>query len=491
LSVVPQIAFQRGIGAILGISTESDDPDLEWSEVWAFQTRVWYSILVMTIVGIAEWWYLFRLTTAREAKTKLDGENREMSNPISVQHDPLIARERDRSLADDDGINARSLVKVFEVRDGKRKKEKKLKKAVKGISFGVRKNEIFALLGPNGRFGFLADQFECVILVSYSHRTFPSAGAGKTVTMSMLSSQITPEHGQIALDGVVVDDIDRSTDCLYNRANVSYCAQSDALFESLSVDEHCRFYANVRGLDWENDVTQEHVGTIVKLLGLEKHRHKKADDLSGGYKRRLCLAISIIGYPNVCMLDEPTTGLDPGARHQVWEVLKPEGVPVPPILMSSHYMDECAELGTRIGIMIDGEFVSTGSMGELYEKYCTNFFVEVSFNAECDHGTAEQSLLRVFGDASASVYESLPFHIKIQVTINDRKEEASTRQLAKIFALLESKKHELNIKFYSVAKMNLEQIFIDLSRKQFEVNEQLVIAAPQESARNLSSIRSL
>merc|ERR1712154_431756 len=100
------------------------------------------------------------------------------------------------------------------------------------------------------------------------------------------------------------------------------------------------------------------------LLGLKKHRHKESTELSGGYKRRLCLAIAMIGYPKVMLLDECTTGLDPAARHLVWDVLKPEhrSVDVPAILLSSHYMDECQVLGTRIGIMIDGALVATGSL---------------------------------------------------------------------------------------------------------------------------------
>ncbi|KAG7366812.1 ABC transporter [Nitzschia inconspicua] len=466
LTIAPQLAFQRAIGAVLWISTNSQDPELQWNEVWAFENRLWYCLLTMTIVGTVEWWYLYRLTTAREATTKLDRENRCLSEPITVEDNQLVANERDRSLANNEGINARDLVKIFQIRDGKRRKKKKLKKAVKGVSFGVRKNEIFALLGPNG--------------------------AGKTVTMSMLSSQITPEHGEIALDGVVVGSSDRSTDCLYNRANISFCAQADALFKSLTVEEHCRFYTNVRGLDWDNEITQEHIGAIVKLLGLNKHRHKKAQDLSGGYKRRLCLALSLIGYPNVCLLDEISTGLDPGARRQVWKVLKPTGVDVPPILLSSHYMDECEQLGTRIGIMIDGELVSTGSLNELYEKYCRSFFVEVSFKSDCNDATSEGAVIQAFAEVSmtATVYESLPYHIKFQVKINDKKEGADTQQLAQIFDILETKKFDLNIKFYSVSKMNLEQIFIDLSRQQFQLDEEFNNIGAQESTRHITSVRS-
>mmetsp|Transcript_31350 Transcript_31350/g.75841 ORF Transcript_31350/g.75841 Transcript_31350/m.75841 type:complete len:1683 (+) Transcript_31350:315-5363(+) len=451
LSIFPQVAFPRGIGALLEISTESNDPDLSWNDVWKFDTRVWYCILMLYVSGVVEWWYLIRLTTRRDPKTRVTEEESYLLKPVDVSHDPLLRRERDRSRADDDGINARDLVKVFSVKNENLKK-KVTKAAVKGVSFGVRKNEIFALLGPNG--------------------------AGKTVTMSMLASQITPDHGDIALDGVVLRNSDKNSDALYDRSNISYCSQFDALFLKKTVDQHLQFYAAVRGLTWTDTSTQDHIDAIVKLLGLQKHREKEADELSGGYKRRLCLALAMIGYPKVMSLDECTTGLDPGARHLVWKVLKPErqnlGYDLPAILLSSHYMDECQELGTRIGIMIDGEIVSTGSLNELYDRYCTSFFVEVSFESSADDSLSEEMIVRAFesADMEASVYESLPFHLKLQIAMNGGgSAHDNTQQLAEIFSLLESKKVDLGIRFYSVARMNLEQIFINLSRKQFEVDE--------------------
>ena len=330
-----------------------------------------------------------------------------------------------------------------------RRQRRSVKQAVKGISFGIRKNQILTLLGPNG--------------------------AGKSVTMSVLASAIAPECGDVALDGIVAKQSDRNTDKLYESGNISYCAQFDALFENKTVVQHFQFFCKIRGLQWDDKLTQDHVDTIIKLLSLEKHRSKTAEELSGGYKRRLCLGLSMIGYPSCCALDEPTTGLDPGARRLVWDVLKPENIEVPAILLSTHYMDEAAALGTRIGIMVDGKFVSTGSLNELYDHYCTSFFVEISFQTDANDAQSDEMVVRAFESAgmSASVYETLPYHVKLQVDIKDTKEERDTLQLAAIFKLLETKKNDLYIKFYSVAKMNLEQIFINLSRKQFEADEEI------------------
>jgi ABC-type multidrug transport system ATPase subunit len=293
--------------------------------------------------------------------------------------------------------------------------------------------------------------------------------------MNMLAGQYTPEHGEVALDGAVAKNEDRTIDHLYEKCKVAYCPQFDALFPKKTVEEHLRFYARIRGLDWNENTTEEHISAIIKLLGLEKHRQKESSQLSGGYKRRLSLGVSMIGYPNVMMVDECTTGLDPGARRHIWNVLKPQirhaGYDIPAILLSSHYMDECQELGTRIGIMIDGEIATTGSLHRLHERYCTSYFVEISLQPHTGDN-AESLVLDAFDSIGtpASIYESLPYHFKLQVPFVAGAKHDDTTQLAQIFELLESKKEELGIQFYSVARMNLEQIFIDLSRKQFEAD---------------------
>lgn len=329
-----------------------------------------------------------------------------------------------------------------------------IKIALKGVSVGVRQNEIFALLGPNG--------------------------SGKSTIMNCLASQLTPEYGEISLGGIRCSESDLSTDHLYHDGNVSFCPQFDALFPKKSVDEHVKFYATVRGLDWDADATQEHINAIIELLGLEQHRSKEATELSGGYKRRLCLAVAMIGYPKVAMLDEPTTGLDPAARHLVWEVLKPSvrnGYDVAALLLSSHYMDECQQLGTRIGIMIDGELVTTGELSRLQELYCTGLFVEISLHPDVSGSIkTESESIDAFAKIGmdASVYESLPLHFKLKVKFqqDEGAHNHSVTQLAEAFRMLETNKSELGIQFYSISLMSLEQIFIDLSRKQFKKDEE-------------------
>jgi len=289
----------------------------------------------------------------------------------------------------------------------------------------------------------------------------------------MLVGKYTPDHGDIALDNAVAEQAGHTVDHLYEKSGVAYCPQFDALFPRKTVDEHLKFYAAIRGLDWNEEATKDHVKAIVKLLGLKKHLQKDSKELSGGYKRRLSLAIALIGYPNVLILDEITTGVDPGARRKIWNVLKPQSphsdFDIPATVLSSHYMDECQELGTRIGVLIDGKISATGSLKRLQELFCTSYFVEISLMAHaCED--AEKKIIEIFEshDMLAESYESLPYRFKLRVPFVNGAGNGTTQQLAKIFDLLEKNKESHAIKFYSVAPMNLEQIFIDLSRKQYD-----------------------
>ena len=485
LCLIPPVAFQRSLGAIIEVSIDFKDPNLTWNDVWTFETRVFLSIMLMFAVGTLEWVYLYRLTTTRPVQTKLGNEESERQpEPI---HDEDILEEKQRSVVDDGGINAREVVKLFRVditEDGKKKST--LKKAVKGIDFGIKKNESEFRQIQQCFLAFLSLFLQCLsvfcfVLFCAVYVLLGPNGAGKTSLMSTIAAEHTPENGSIAIDDRVLLPEDRSTDHMFDRCNVSWCPQEDALFPQLSVDQHLQFYARMRGLDWGSDAASQHIEAIVRLLGLTKHVSKLSTELSGGYKRRLSLAIAMIGYPTSMLVDECTTGVDPGARHLIWGVLQPDLITdsysLPAILLSTHYMDEAAKLASRIGIMINGEMVASGSLGRLQERYCNSYFVEIALEERAPD-SAEENTLSSFRSRGmeATVYESIPFNFKLQVPFLEESETSSSgriQQLISIFDLLETKKRELHVKFYSVAQMSLEQIFIDLSRQQFDEDESL------------------
>jgi ABC-type multidrug transport system ATPase subunit len=182
----------------------------------------------------------------------------------------------------------------------------------------------------------------------------------------------------------------------------------------------------------------------------------------------------MIGYPRLMMIDECTTGLDPGARHLAWRVLKAadgDDVELPAMLLSTHYMDEASQLGDRVGIMIDGEIASVGSLSELRAEYCKSYFVEISLVPTIADSSTQQRILDLLAQHQmpSHVYESLPHRFKIQIpfTKNEATNNNQIHQLADIFELLNGQKSAIGIQFFSVSQMSLEQIFIDLSRRQF------------------------
>jgi len=236
----------------------------------------------MVFIGTLEWFYLHHLTKTRPAQTSISEAEHAAIRPVDPTLKFGVAEERERSQAGDDGINARDLVKLFRIKppkDAPRGTNPILKSAVKGVSFGIKRGEILAALGPNG--------------------------AGKSVTMGCLAGTHTPEHGEVALARK------KLTNDNYEHAfgsGIAFCPQFDALFPSNSVREHFQFYAKVRGLDINEEATIRHLEAIEHLLGLSDHMEKLSADISGGYKRRTCLGIAMIGSPEVMMVDECTTG---------------------------------------------------------------------------------------------------------------------------------------------------------------------------------------
>ena len=153
LSIFPYFTFQRGLAGVVASSAEFHDPNLIWSNDWSFDSSVWYCILLMTVAGSMEWYYLYRLAHQREPKMELSlDEKGEYCQPVNVSKNVDLLAKVERSIADDEGINARELVKTFIIYKNLkdvRKKQRVIKQAVKGVSLGIRQNKLYALLGPN------------------------------------------------------------------------------------------------------------------------------------------------------------------------------------------------------------------------------------------------------------------------------------------------------------------------------------------------------
>jgi lipooligosaccharide transport system ATP-binding protein len=216
--------------------------------------------------------------------------------------------------------------------------------AVDGIDFSVAAGECFGILGPNG--------------------------AGKTTTIRMMSCQSPVTHGELSVDGMAVQTNARSI-----KSVLGVVPQEDNLDPDLSVRQNLRAYS--RYFNMPSDVAKQRIGEVLELMQLTEKEKARIDELSGGLKRRLTIARGLLNDPKILVLDEPTTGLDPQARHLVWQklrLLRQQGVTM---LLTTHYMEEAAHLCDRVVILHQGKIIAEGSPREMVERYAGRDVIEV------------------------------------------------------------------------------------------------------------------
>ena len=218
--------------------------------------------------------------------------------------------------------------------------------AVDGVDFDVQHGEVFGFLGPNG--------------------------AGKTTTMRMIACVSPVTGGDLSVLGM-----DPGHDGPAIRARLGVVPQEDNLDTELTVWDNLLIYGRYFGLPVP--VIRERANELLHFARLDDRRDSRVDPLSGGMKRRLVIARSLINRPDLVLLDEPTTGLDPQARHLLWERLyrlKRDGVT---LVITTHYMDEAEQLCDRLVIMDEGRIVAEGSPRQLIDRHSTREVVELRF----------------------------------------------------------------------------------------------------------------
>lgn len=208
-------------------------------------------------------------------------------------------------------------------------------KAVDGISFAVRAGEIYGLLGPNG--------------------------AGKTTTLSMIAGLLQPDSGRITFDGV-----DVAADPLAVRRRLGVVPQENALYDELTATEHLHFWGGLYGLAGRD--LGRAVGEVLEWVGLAGRAKEAVKGFSGGMKRRLNLGMGLIHRPAALLLDEPTVGIDPQARHNILEVVRKVADGGTAVLYTTHYLEEAEHLCDRIGIVDHGRLLAEGTLEELQSR---------------------------------------------------------------------------------------------------------------------------
>jgi lipooligosaccharide transport system ATP-binding protein len=253
--------------------------------------------------------------------------------------------------------------------------------AVDGIDFELHRGESFGFLGPNG--------------------------AGKSSTMRMIGCVSPPSGGELSILG-----LDPVADGAVIRARLGVVPQEDTLDLELTVRENLLVYGRYFGLSRET--IRERTAHLLDFVQLSDRAEDQVEPLSGGMKRRLTIARSLINEPEILLLDEPTTGLDPQARHAVWDRLfrlKQQGVT---LILTTHYMDEAEQLCDRLVVMDRGKIAAEGSPRELIERYSTPEVLELRFEPD-RHQVAADKLASV----PAERREVLADRILLYVTDGD------------------------------------------------------------------------
>ena len=296
--------------------------------------------------------------------------------------------------------------------------------AVDNFNGELFSNEIFCLLGHNG--------------------------AGKSTTINMISGVFPPDVGDIILNG---KSLITNKDYLYE--NIGLCQQEDIYFDYLTVEEHLEFMCQIKG----SKVNHQEILELITKIELLPKKDALCSTLSGGQKRKLCIALALIGDSKIILLDEPTSGMDVMARRSLWEFLKnykKDKI----ILLTTHFLDEAEYLGDRIGIMTDGQYICCGSSSFLKSKYPCGFNINLLINSKIFNEEYKKQffnkILEYEPKAEIKVASKGIFSVNIQ---------SNNQHIKEIFDYIEKIKAEIGIEDYTVGSTSLEDVFLKINNK--------------------------
>uniref|UniRef100_A0A673NN47 ATP-binding cassette sub-family A member 3-like n=1 Tax=Sinocyclocheilus rhinocerous TaxID=307959 RepID=A0A673NN47_9TELE len=301
--------------------------------------------------------------------------------------------------------------------------------AVDRLSLAIGKGECFGLLGFNG--------------------------AGKTTTFKMLTGDESITSGDAFIDGYsILQDVKKV------QQRIGYCPQFDAVLDHMTGRETLSMYARLRGIP-EKYVTAC-VENVLRSLLLEPHADKLVRSFSGGNKRKLSAGMALIGGPPVIFLDEPSTGMDPVARRLLWDAITRTRESGKAVIITSHSMEECEALCTRLAVMVNGQFKCLGSPQHLKSKFGSGYTLLAKVRVETELEEMDLQLFKVFiestfpGSLLKDEHQGM-----VHYHLTDK-----TLTWAQVFGVLETAKEKYSIEDYCVSQISLEQVFLSFAQFQ-------------------------
>ncbi|XP_052658129.1 retinal-specific phospholipid-transporting ATPase ABCA4 isoform X4 [Harpia harpyja] len=380
------------------------------------------NLVAMAIQGVA-FFILNLLTQHRLFSTRWFAET--AMSPI-IGEDEDVAEERKRIMnggSKTDILELQELTKIYAGRH---------KPAVDRLCVGIRPGECFGLLGVNG--------------------------AGKTTTFKMLTGDTDVTFGDAVVAGNSILTHNSNV-----HQNMGYCPQFDAIDDLLTGREHLYLYARLRGVPAEEIKRVAEWG--IQKLGLPMYADHLAGTYSGGNKRKLSTAIALIGCPPLVLLDEPTTGMDPQSRRLLWDSIVSVLRDGRAVVLTSHSMEECEALCTRLAIMVKGTFKCLGTIQQLKYKFGDGYIVTLKIKAPKSGLPPDPTPAEHF------IRMNFPGSLQREKHYNMLQYQICSSSLAKIFRLIISNKENLHIEEYSVSQTTLDQVFVNFAKQQMEDEE--------------------
>ena len=302
--------------------------------------------------------------------------------------------------------------------------------AVNNFNGELFKNEIFCLLGHNG--------------------------AGKTTLIKMISGAEDPDAGDIFLNNISV-----VTNKKYLFHNIGLCQQEDIFFDYLTVYEHLKYMMEIK--DLKSDSQQ--ISILMNKIGLVEKKGAICKTLSGGEKRKLCVALAIIGNCELVLLDEPTSGMDIISKRALWDFLK-EFKNNKIIILTTHSLDEAEYLGDRIGIMTNGHYICSGTSSYLKSKYPCGFNLNLLIDSNVCNDSTKQKLYN----------ELIQYEPNLEIKISSKglfslNIQSNNQNVKEIFNVITKHREEYGIEDYTVSSTSLEDVFLKLNHK-IEINDE-------------------
>jgi ABC-2 type transport system ATP-binding protein len=307
---------------------------------------------------------------------------------------------------------------ILEVQDLVKQYPGTAEPAVRGISFGVRRGEVFSLLGPNG--------------------------AGKTTTIGMLSCLLRPTGGDATVDGHSV-----RTDADAVKRTIGIVPQDIALYPTLTARENLRFWGAMYGLGGKD--LARRIAAILDSVGLADRANDRVESYSGGMKRRINIAAGLLHRPKLVFLDEPTVGIDPQSRRNILDMVKALNAQGMTVVYTTHYMEEAQELSQRIGIIDHGKLIALGTLGELTRLVGEQDEIELRIASEHAGQELAEALGKVAGVRSAHSEDHT-----VRLTAGD-----ANAALPDVIALANAR--GVKVAAIDVHEPNLEAVFLHLT----------------------------